>query len=174
MKRRNGDNFSSVSVICYVCMMKQALREAIVIVLCAVAVALAANYFRPDGLALVRTADTGDDGKAGTVISIEKFLETLKSPATVILDARSHEDFETAHIPGAKSLPEGKAMEEYPFILHDSPFDRTIVVYCSSLECDSAEEVAMLLRDVGYSNVKVYAGGWEEWEELGLPYETSY
>jgi rhodanese-related sulfurtransferase len=48
--------------------------------------------------------------------------------------------------------------------------DRKIVVYCSSLSCQTSHDVARRLREEAtLSNVFVLQGGWEAWKkENGL------
>ena len=49
-----------------------------------------------------------------------------------------------------------------------------IVVYCNGGDCDDSETAALLLRDMGIPNQKlfVYGGGIAEWKANGLPVET--
>jgi len=48
-----------------------------------------------------------------------------------------------------------------------------IVVYCNGGDCDDSESAAILLRDVGIANRKlfIYTGGIPEWTTNGLPVE---
>ena len=153
-------------------MMKRSCLEALGILIFAAAVAFGANVVRSDSLALIRENsayrnDSATDGDRKAFLTIELFLESMKHPGIMILDARSKEDFDEAHIPGARSLPEDACAEQYTLVLQNHPFDQELVVYCSGSECESAEDVAIFLQAVGYTNTKVYSGGWEEWEELG-------
>ena len=40
-----------------------------------------------------------------------------------------------------------------------------IVVYCASRTCQNSHIAANVLRQLGYANVAVYAGGKEDWKE---------
>ena len=51
----------------------------------------------------------------------------------------------------------------------DLPKDTEIVVYCAGPECPQSGAAAEKLQAYGYRNVKVYEGGLEEWEAVGLP-----
>ncbi|MBW1678538.1 MAG: rhodanese-like domain-containing protein [Deltaproteobacteria bacterium] len=44
-----------------------------------------------------------------------------------------------------------------------------IITYCEGIECSSAEDLSVLLKEIGYEDVKVFTGGWEEWTENGMP-----
>jgi rhodanese-related sulfurtransferase len=159
--------------------MKRSFVEALGIILFAAVVAFGAHFARSDSLPFIREKpgqDTNADGEKsdGSVLTIEQFLEAIKQGGVVILDARPKEDFDEAHIPGARSLPEEVCVEQFSQVLAGFPLQQEIVVYCTGIECGSAEEVAALLVDAGYANTRVYAAGWEEWEALELPVESSY
>jgi rhodanese-related sulfurtransferase len=46
-----------------------------------------------------------------------------------------------------------------------------IVVYCASATCQNSHIAARVLGQLGYANVRVYAGGKEDWSEAGLALE---
>ena len=47
-----------------------------------------------------------------------------------------------------------------------------MVVYCSNLSCPNSEGVARTLTRLGYTNVRKYAEGIQDWVEAGLPTES--
>ena len=49
------------------------------------------------------------------------------------------------------------------------PLDALIVCYCESVTCDNSENLVRELGLMGYTNVLVYRGGWEEWVAAGNP-----
>jgi rhodanese-related sulfurtransferase len=87
----------------------------------------------------------------------------------VLVDALSPITFAMAHLPGAinmtRQLLEDRARRRIP-----EP-DTEVVVYCADEDCDSSTTVANHLRDLGYTNVRHYAGGRRDWEAAGLPLE---
>jgi rhodanese-related sulfurtransferase len=83
------------------------------------------------------------------------------------VDARPDADFAHAHIPGALPLNEDRWDELLPGILDQwqSQSSPKVVVYCSSLSCQTSREVARRLREeVNLPNVFVLQGGWESWQ----------
>ena len=52
--------------------------------------------------------------------------------------------------------------------------DDEIVVYCSNPECLASLAVYHRLFDHGYTSVRLYAGGLEDWENAGLPLEGEW
>jgi rhodanese-related sulfurtransferase len=82
------------------------------------------------------------------------------------IDARPDDEFASDHVPGAISLNEDRWNELLPqFLAMWSP-EKKIVIYCSSLSCNSSREVAQRLRkttEPPMENVFVLEGGWEGW-----------
>jgi len=80
------------------------------------------------------------------------------------VDARPDEEFARDHVPGALSLNEDRWNELLPqFLAVWSPGTK-VVVYCSSLSCNTSREVARRLRrEAQLPDVFVLEGGWEAW-----------
>lgn len=155
--------------------MKQKVIEALGILLTSAVLAVSANELRSDSFPLLRekaAAPTASETAMVPMISLEALLEISKHPGVLILDARSEEDFQEAHIPGALSLPSESSEEQVASVLQGVGYDREIVVYCSGSDCEAAEDVAVSLRDRGYHAVHVFSGGWEEWTNGNQPIEA--
>jgi rhodanese-related sulfurtransferase len=87
----------------------------------------------------------------------------------VLVDALAPMSFAVSHLPGAISLPPGDVEERAPRRIPD--LETEVVVYCASSTCDSSVVAANKLIELGYRNVRHYAGGKSEWAEAGLPLE---
>jgi rhodanese-related sulfurtransferase len=48
-----------------------------------------------------------------------------------------------------------------------------IVTYCSNVACPNSEGVARMLTSLGYTNVRKYREGIQDWVEAGLPTEST-
>ncbi|HEX4083353.1 MAG TPA: rhodanese-like domain-containing protein [Chthoniobacteraceae bacterium] len=80
------------------------------------------------------------------------------------IDARPNQEFQRGHIPGALPLNEDRWDDLLPAVLDQWDTTRKIVVYCSSLSCQTSHDVARRLREEAQiSNVYVLQGGWEAW-----------
>lgn len=86
----------------------------------------------------------------------------------VLVDALSHQHYESSHLPGAVNLPY-ELLEKTEAMLPDRKAE--IVVYCMSLDCATSKEEARVLEDMGYENVLHYVGGKQDWMQAGLPIE---
>lgn len=87
----------------------------------------------------------------------------------IVFDARPAADYDAGHIPGALPLPYEEfdlQFEPYAGILTPQ---QAILSYCSGVECDDALLLLVQLRGLGFTNVVLFAGGWEEWSREEAP-----
>ncbi len=78
--------------------------------------------------------------------------------------------FESGHLPGAINIPHTQVRELADALLPDR--DTAIVTYCSNAACRNSEVAANELVALGYTNVRKYAEGKQDWIEAGLPLES--
>jgi len=144
--------------------------------------AFVVNHFSPAGIALFGQWDTSQgvitaNAKNGVVagkIEIEDVLqakEIYDSGNALFVDARTRENFDKGHIPGAASLPVGQFDELIDVFLDRHDMEQPLVTYCSGRTCEDSHNLAQLLIDVGYSDVKVFIDGFPGWKAKGYPVE---
>lgn len=105
-------------------------------------------------------------------ISLDDAMMKFQSDETIFLDTRYPEDYKSGHIKGAINFP-CEEFEEYSSqVLPKLSFDKEIITYCDGDECETSLLLALELRDMGYKNVKIFFGGWSEWQKAGLPIEV--
>ncbi len=86
--------------------------------------------------------------------------------ALIWVDARTVDEFQTAHIPGAIPLNEDNWEEQLVNLLLVWEPGKPVVVYCDSGGCHSSKAVAQKLRsELQSEEVYHLQGGWEAWLE---------
>ncbi|WP_051065496.1 rhodanese-like domain-containing protein [Nocardiopsis potens] len=90
-------------------------------------------------------------------------------PGFVLVDGRSLEAWEQAHVPGAVHLPKEEIPARAAELLAPSV---PVVVYCWGPGCDGATRAALALATLGY-RVKEMIGGIEYWIREGFTVQTA-
>ena len=91
----------------------------------------------------------------------------------VFIDARDDDKYQAGHIPGAWQFdyyrPERYLAAVFPLV----QLAHEVVVYCEGGDCEDSQLAALFLRDNGIpgDKLRVYVGGFKEWEERGMPVE---
>jgi rhodanese-related sulfurtransferase len=86
----------------------------------------------------------------------------------VLVEALSQRHYESSHLPGAINLPY-EFVDEAERLLTDK--NAEIVVYCMNVDCEASTEEARELEGMGYTNVRHYVEGKQDWMRAGLPIE---
>ncbi|MBI4720867.1 MAG: rhodanese-like domain-containing protein [Chitinivibrionia bacterium] len=121
----------------------------------------------PDSFA-VRPADRA--GLQG-IIPLDKARALFDAKKAVFMDARDAKAFAEGRIPGAMNVPYDKLPDYYETVTATVPQDTLIVCYCWGPTCDFSDNLASELVIIGYTNVVIFRGGWEEWQKAGYPAE---
>ena len=80
------------------------------------------------------------------------------------VDARTQQQYDEEHIPGAVLLNEDHWDELVPEFLNQWDPEKAIVVYCDSTTCDASHSVRKrLTEELQISGVYVLKGGWTAW-----------
>jgi len=90
----------------------------------------------------------------------------------VLIDALAPMIYAHSHLPGAINMPPS-AVEPIRCSKRMPALDTEIVVYCANADCDDSTETGRRLGELGYTNVRHYPGGKDEWKQLGLPLERA-
>ena len=98
----------------------------------------------------------------------------FKQDIVVFVDAREVVHYQQGHIPGAYEFDPYRSGKYFDVVVPVCQKAEQIVVYCNGGDCDDSETAALLLRDMGIPNQKlfVYIGGITEWTADKLPVET--
>lgn len=86
-----------------------------------------------------------------------------------LAETLAHSCYLHTHLPGALHLSPGSVRQDAPLVLPDK--SALVVLYCSDASCLASGVAARELEAMGYSDVRVYEGGKQEWQAAGLPVE---
>jgi rhodanese-related sulfurtransferase len=161
---------------------RRTIKETIILVGVAVALALMVNFVSPRGIALVGQWDTekgiitangnnGDDFRDSEIKQVKVAKEIFDRGNVLFVDARSKQSYEEGHIPGAVSLPVGRFDELIQSFLNQYSPDQQIVTYCSGRTCEDSHNLARMLAAAGYSDISVFIDGFPAWKAEGYPVE---
>jgi rhodanese-related sulfurtransferase len=104
------------------------------------------------------------------LITRDELAAAIDSGTVTVVEALGPQYFSQGHLPGAINVPHTEVVELAPSLLPDK--DAAIVVYCSNTQCQNSAVAQGELRRLGYTNVRKYAEGKQDWEAAGLPLET--
>lgn len=100
-------------------------------------------------------------------ITAAELLQLLEEGNVVILDVRPEVEYQSGHIPEARSIP----IAELETRLGELSGDQEIIAYCRGPYCVFADEAVTLLRKHGY-RARRLVEGLPDWQALNLPVES--
>jgi rhodanese-related sulfurtransferase len=124
------------------------------------------------------TAGKGDfgSGRATSLegdVGLDEMQQISVTRSALILDARPEVFYRLGHIPSALSLPRDDFENRYRAIqsVLRASQDKLVVVYCAGTDCHDSQMVGDALRRLGYSHIRLFRGGWGDWESANYPEE---
>ncbi len=108
---------------------------------------------------------SADNFKKITTDELKAMMDGKKE-GFLLIDTRSKEEFEEAHIISAVNIPE-KSFEK---IASDLIKDKNtlLIMYCSGVKCGKSKRTAKIAQTMGYLNLAIYDDGFPVWEERGF------
>ena len=152
---------------------RRLLIEALVVLLAGAGLGLAYGALTEKGIFQKAIEEQIGETRGGIppapmMISIEEAERLFHDGAALFVDACSEFDFRLGHIRGAVNLPL-KAVTRDAELLPGVLSDSLIVTYCDGQNCNSSIDLAARLYASGFQNVRIFFGGWEQWQERQLP-----
>jgi len=99
-----------------------------------------------------------------------ELARAIDANEVTVVETLRDQHFEQGHLPGAIHIHFEAVAEHAPQLLPDK--DAPIVTYCSNTACRNSELAAGKLQAMGYTNVRRYAEGKDDWQEAGLSLEV--
>lgn len=168
-------------------MIGRSILDAFLVGLIGIIIGLTFNYARRDGIPFLKNSDqersiqssrevsSGEGNAVEPVwIELEEAIQLYEEGKAIFVDARPEEEYQEGHIQGAVNVPYGWFLEEHPdlsYLLHSG---KTIVTYCGGEECEASVELAYAMWERGYSGIKIFFGGWNDWTQENLPIEKDH
>jgi len=183
---------------------RSAFLEAACVAVVGGGLALIVNQLSPRGLQLTRdyfppakapvvAVSGGSANSTNAAVTnrlLAKGLQTIARPAVeamtrdvrysqgdvLILDARNDQHYRTAHIPGALQFDHYRAEAHLASVIPACLAAEKIVVYCTGGDCEDSEFAALMLREAGIPNERlfIYEGGIADWIAARLPVEAGH
>ena len=161
---------------------RKTIQEIIILVGISATLAMIVNFLSPKGIALVGQWDTSkgvitasptgpEEWKPEEIDSAARAKEIFDNGNVLFVDARSQDNYEDGHIPGAVSLPVGRFDDRIESFLNRYSSDQPVVTYCSGRTCEDSHDLAQFLSDAGFTNVRIFIDGFPGWKAEGYPVE---
>ena len=103
------------------------------------------------------------------LITRDELKAAIDRHQVTVVDALPDSYYSQQHLPGALNLIEDDVAARASTLLPDK--NAPIVTYCSNASCGNSQAVATLLTNLGYTNVRKYRDGIQDWVEASLPIE---
>jgi thiosulfate/3-mercaptopyruvate sulfurtransferase len=127
------------------------------------------------------TGEPNDDA----IATVDQVVAALDDPNTILVDARTKDEYDQGHIPGAVLFPfTDVATAASPHVWKSAPDlqsafaaldvtpDKHVIAYCSTGVRSAA--LYFTLRLIGYPDVSLFSGSYDEWTtDPSRPVETS-
>ena len=104
-------------------------------------------------------------------ISRAELQNEIAAGTVVVLEALPANYYADGHIPGALNLPLDDIDSVAATLVPDHA--ASVVTYCTGTSCPNSRIAAEQLRRLGYTDVRAYEGGKQDWSEAGLPLESA-
>lgn len=96
-------------------------------------------------------------------VNRKTLLSRVKKGEVILLDVRPHDEYESAHLPLAISIPSTELNKR----LKELPKDKEIVAYCRGPYCFMAKEAVEILRRKGFKAFRL-KDSVHEWSKLQI------
>jgi rhodanese-related sulfurtransferase len=102
-------------------------------------------------------------------ITREELRDAIDAGDVTVVEALPANYYEDAHLPGAINIPHTEVRALAPALLPEK--DAAIVTYCANTPCPNSGIAATVLTKLGYTDVREYVEGKQDWSDAGLPLE---
>jgi rhodanese-related sulfurtransferase len=104
-------------------------------------------------------------------ITRTELKSAIDAGEVIVVETLRQEHYEQGHLPGAIHIHFEAIKNAASSLLPEK--HAPIVTYCSNTACRNSEIAANQLVSMGYTNVRKYAEGKDDWINAGLPLESA-
>lgn len=102
-----------------------------------------------------------------STISRTELADAIAAGEVTVVETLGPMYYASGHLPGAVNIPHTQVAELAGDLLPDR--DAAIVTYCSNPQCRNSSAVQAELRSMGFTNVRKYVEGKDDWTAAGFP-----
>ncbi len=148
---------------------KNIFFEIFVILILSMTIGLFFNEARDIPLSIIgdfnQNIETGIQNYQEKTVSADELNFYISNGEAIIFDARDNEYYKEGHIPFAISLPIREFENVFDTIKGIISNQKTIIIYCTGINCIDSSDLAKKLFSFGYSDIYIYKGGISEWRD---------
>ncbi len=153
--------------------MRRALLQMIVLSILGAGIGLAYNALSPKGVPVTGGTKARLAQQGTRMMTLDEVRYYMDQPGTLLVDARSAEEYQLGHIPGALSLPLDAFDATYPRVSPQLAKSKLLIIYCSGGSCGTSEELAKKLAEAGVGkDLAIFADGLPGWMRAKLPVKS--
>jgi len=149
--------------------MRRAILQMLILSALGAIVGFGYNAASPKGVPVKGGKEAILQQQGTRMLTTDEVKYYSQQAGTVMVDARSAEEYELGHIAGAVSLPLDKFDQAFPPMQTELKKSKVVIIYCSGGSCGTSEEVAKKLSENGLKNLAVFADGLPGWMQAKLP-----
>jgi rhodanese-related sulfurtransferase len=99
-------------------------------------------------------------------IASEELIKAMDNDVNLhVWNVLNDDYFKGELIPGSRRVPVAELKDK--LAASSLPMDAPVVVYCAGTHCPSSREAAEAMTSLGYTNVRAFEGGLQDWKERG-------
>ena len=149
-------------------MKRQLAREILLLIAAAVLLGFVYSFVVKLGFFSDKSPDPTMSNPDLEMITLARAKELFESDSALFIDSRHEFEYRNGHIRGAINISL-KEFDVHRNRLDDNLKNKLLVVYCDGAQCNSSIEVAVKLMEIGFKNILIFFGGWQEWSSANLP-----
>jgi rhodanese-related sulfurtransferase len=149
-------------------MKRKIIREVLLIVGLAILLGFVFTFITKQGFFSSKSSSNSSVKNSLEIIPLQKAKELFESKEALFIDSRHEFEYKLGHIEGAINIALNE-LESKSTRLDSIPKNKLIIIYCDGADCNSSVELGVKCLESGFTNIKIFFGGWQEWKNANFP-----